>query len=933
MIFSRDRSGSRPTRGSAPAQPPPAGPGLAQLLRGGTRLPPEQDELLAKGFREGLDFYRSYNESRLELAFEAFDPEMRNALFELLFLLHVNDEGLARIAYTASRQDYSSGLGRPVETSEVVSLHVQGAPSGVKGLEGLSPTLQGPFRSFIRQQFGRDLPPAPPGQSCQVLCLQSIGSIGTIGHKSRASDLDLQVVYDPFPFVFDVEAWSDEALSTALRETHTWWQRRMLGKLGLKPADMKQPEVRREVSLQATRQVQQAFPHVYRALVIQKGSYQEVYDAKGSRLRRSLAAEMMNLIWFHNRIAQAREVQAREKLLRRRFGLIQKYLGEKYPTAEIYLFAMPIESYRAGKYASSLEFKESSGSAYELILNYDTLMPGIQFLPTLPTHFLLPDAVNNQPRVYEHLMKQVAFRQLGQFDAVLPMLVDLGATPELDADYVMRHGRAVYWEAFKASSGNLPKATLNLHRYEMLLDARLRKTIIQMIKHPECLDGLISGKGGNGRNFEADGVPARALLDMENDHPHLRFDPWWLRFKALKVAFGEPQGVEGLAPAEREEVSRILDLAFALHVRISDVFTKPGDRRAFETHRERVLLDFLQQAFPPRTGKRTFIEHIFAGDVSAVNAFEEQLRTVFRKSLTRVQEKMPRAEENLFAREDDEVRLWKHYYEQNFEPRPNMVQRTIMHQLKYPRGRLQVGHYPGRGWQFKSLQRESRVGKRFDTFGILDHLPDEVVLVEGTAFLIGLTHCIINGYYGIVNKGTLKERRTVLELDSRHLDMGNWTDNNYACVRPDHIDRIMDRILEFFPYEHHEYTDYLHQDRRIKRVFLFLNLWKFGRLSILYRDNLSTWFCDEFDHPALHKQAEAYHKAPGKLFAAPELHETLDRFLVDKRLYVNEVELATWVNPNSVTTPHSATSFVQKEKELAEAFHDTIVGHQPNTGG
>ena len=88
----------------------------------------------------------------------------------------------------------------------------------------------------------------------------------------------------------------------------------------------------------------------------------------------------------------------------KRLALIQKYIEDKFPKAEIYMFGMSLDMYRAGRYMSSLDFKESSGSAYELILNYETLMPGIQFTPGVPAHFCFPTAVNNDRQSRRILM-------------------------------------------------------------------------------------------------------------------------------------------------------------------------------------------------------------------------------------------------------------------------------------------------------------------------------------------------------------------------------------------------------------------------------------------------------------------------------------------------------------------------------------------------
>ena len=125
---------------------------------------------------------------------------------------------------------------------------------------------------------------------------------------------------------------------------------------------------------------------------------------------------------------------------------------------------------------------------------------------------------------------------------------------------------------------------------------------------------------------------------------------------------------------------------------------------------------------------------------------------------------------------------------------------------------------------------------------------------------------------------------------------------------------------------------WLRVDPAYKRAFFLVvgvNLLAFGRLSILYRDNLNTWYCDEIDHPELHKQADALSQNADKLLSAPELNETFDRFMVNQKLFVDEVDLKAWVNPNSVDSKHSPFQSELKEKELGESFREYILKTHP----
>ena len=933
------RGPQQPQSPASRRKPAPQPRGLAALLERGVKLQPEREAQLRKGMEDGLAFYNRCNESRLEQAFGAFDPEMRHALFELMFLLHVNDPQLSEITYTAYMKDNTAGIPRYLKFQRTRNFHMEGAPHGVRGLAALSPVFHKEFKAHIKKQFGRPVPVLPDAE-CPIVCLQSIGSIGTVGHKSGESDLDLQVVYDLNPRVPDVSDWDDDAFREALKADHAAWLEGYKAEHEISDDYLKILEIRQELSAQSARYLTGKYPRLYRYLIQEGNDYnEELKQARGPAMRLGLVSELMLVVESHARLAWAERTRRQEVLLIERVGRIQDYVREKYHRTEIYLFTCALDLYRAGQYTSSLEFKESSGSAYELMLNYETLMPGIQFTPTVPSHFAFPDIVNNDAGFYGRLETYIRFGALEIYREAAPMLVDMGHTPDLDETYVGQHRGAVYWEAFKAASGNLPKATLNLLRYEMLLDKRFLKTIVQMLKEPKAIDRFIAPRPESTQAMkealedQSGGVPGWVLLELEAGHPSLLHDPWWLRYKALKTGFGEEAGVPGLEPAERKQLSSCVDLAFALHIRISDVFTKPGDTRKLNSNRELVLKDFLAYAFPPGTEKRRYLEHIFAGEVRAVNRFESELRANFRMSLERTQQKIEAFDLGGLRRGSDEVKLWHHYYEENFEPKPNVVQRTIMNHLKVSRDRLRLGYKIGEGWFFTSIQRESGVGKRFDTFGVLNHLPEEVTVVEGSSFLAGLANCLINGYYGIINEGSLKESRTVLELDATQLTTGDQLDDAAAYVGRGHIDRMLERIMAFFPYGYHHYMDFLRQDRRIRKVFVFLNLWKFGRLSILYRDNLNTWYCDEYDHPELKQSAEALRKDHKAMVNAAPVHETLERFLRTHAVDVGEVDLATWVNPNSTETARPISDVAFKEDLLATAFNNAIVNLHPSKGG
>lgn len=927
--FLKPQAAEAPKRPAAPAVPPAAEApraGLAALLRQPIQMAPEREQVLREGLKQGLEFFEHFNESRLQLAFGSFDPDMKKALYEVLFLLHVNPPAFKEYKFTGIELERTGGVVREKPFEATADLYVEGAPHGVEGIDRLSGVFAAAFNEHIRATFGIPITPVSTFGYNPIVSIHSLGSIGTLGHKSRASDLDLQVQYELEPFLVDAQGQTDITLREALVAEIKAAVNRLRAERGLPESALQDPRQREPLQREASQQTAKSYPHLYRYLITRDRNYgEDLAGPNGPALRTQLVGEMIQLLKRASRLARAEELSRLEALLQEKLKRIQKYLGVRYPNVEIYLFSCSNDDYRRGHHGSTLTNKEASGSAYELILNYETLMPGIQITPMVPSHFVLPKIINNDQAMYDRMVDYIRFGLVDLFKDVRKRLVNLGPTPDLPLQYVARHSGAVYWEAFKASSGNLPKAILNLFRYEMLLDKRYLKTNIQIIKDPTYLNQFITPKPADvtvelEQMMEEDtGIPPWALLEMEAKFPLLLQDPWWQRYKALKTAFGEKNGVEGMDEREHRRISKIIDMAFALHVRISDVFTKPGDTRPFDTYRERVLIEFLKRAFPPISQKRKFLEHLFIGEVRSVNEFEREMRDLFKSCLKRVNQKI-NAMQIQGQSNQKEFEIWYHYYQQNFEPGANVVPRTILKHLMVARGRMQVGYRLNEGWFFQSIQRESKVGKRFDTFGYLDHLPEEVMLREKSTFLAGLADMVLNGYYGVLNQGTLKETRTVIEFDAKFMDLGNRVDNTLAYVRPDNVHRILNIVMELFRYRPYNYLDCITKKREVTELLLLLNLVKYGRLSALYRDNLNTWYVEEWEHPELHNRAHNLRASFKTLITAKPLHITLAKFFKSKEINLSRIALRAWVNPHSVDTSHSAQQVVLKEKELADQF-------------
>ena len=322
----------------------------------------------------------------------------------------------------------------------------------------------------------------------------------------------------------------------------------------------------------------------------------------------------------------------------------------------------------------------------------------------------------------------------------------------------------------------------------------------------------------------------------------------------------------------------------------------------------------------------------FIGDVQSVSIFEEDLRGIFLKTVERIQEKVKEVI-TLDDKTTKEFEIWHHYYMHSFKPGPNVVQKSILNHLQIPRGRLQIGFIQKKGWFFRSLQKGLSVGKRFES-SILTLLPEEITLTDNTLFLKGLVYCVINGYYGIFNKGMLNETKTEVEYDLKHTNLGSKNDNQLAFVRPDQIERIMKQINDLFTDKKVSYLDCIQTERSISELMIFLNLLKYGRISVLYRDNLNTIYVDQFDIPKFEENIEAYIGTYAKMLQSKPMHILLRKFLQSRKIDIKKVKLKAWVNSNCVETAHAVTKTEAKESDLSEHFHSIIMKvHASQPGG
>ena len=929
-------------------------------------LSKEEKNELSKAVEDGQSFFSNFNRSRMELAFSIFSEDMKMALFEVIFFLHVNDPKYEEHVFPCTRIEKVHGVKKEVEVEEVASLYVRDSPAGVVGISKMSAVFKDEFMNYAQNVLGHMI--QEEKGFLPIYSVASLGSIGTVGHKETASDLDLQVQYELEPFLYNKNSMSDVALKDRSNALINYFTKKyqIVKKIPIK--SLADKSIRSKLIAVGHRNYKNRFPLLYDYLFQKK---QQIVNGlhNEKETKANLLDEILTMHQLYSKLCLKKERMQKEALLKEKIQKIQKYVQQKFPKAEVYLFAYSNDDYRDGKHGTTLESKEASGSAYELILNYEVLMPGIQFTPMIPIHFLMPGSVNsNRPR-YESLVDKIRYGFIDIYNQQRTRLVDLGSTPPLTSEYMAAHSGAMYWESFKASSGNLQKALLNLLRLEMLFDQRFNTSIIELVKNPRRLDKFVGGviipedeiqeeykdydfdeidveiidefyddfgiveiqdKDDGykddvlGEEDNPEGMSIEQIFRLEERFPSLRQDPWWLRYKALKIGFG-PQNENVEDEEEKLLISRVIDLGFALHVRVSDIFINIRENRKPETYREKFLAAFLEKAFT--SSKRRMLEHISTGEVQSVIKFEEDLKYLFQRSMDRVQ-----AYVEAYGGEDktnqDENRIWFHYYQKNFDPPKNVIRRDILSHLKVPRGRLQLGINKKRRWFFRSIQKSTLGGNQYDSLGNLNHLPDEVDLFEHESFMHGIAHCILNGYYGVINKGTLRETRTHLEYAVAHTEIGKVSADRYAFIRPDIVDRLVDRIDKAFPPQEYDFRDCIYKDKEITNVFICLNLLEYGRASFMYRDNLKNWYVDEVDHPPVEKAAMELYQKEDLILHSKHIQNTIKDFFtkhgIDFDKITKENGLWFWVNPNSVTTFHSADKFRQKEDHLAKKFGEAV---------
>ncbi|MBT4637408.1 MAG: hypothetical protein HOC09_01175, partial [Deltaproteobacteria bacterium] len=122
---------------------------LYDQLHKSIKLDEKRQKELSQAVEEGIEFFHDFNDARMELAFSLFSEDMKKALFEVIYFLHVNDQKYEEHSFISTRIEKVHGVPKEVEYEETVSLYVKNAPAGVVGIGELSPIFRDQFDKFV----------------------------------------------------------------------------------------------------------------------------------------------------------------------------------------------------------------------------------------------------------------------------------------------------------------------------------------------------------------------------------------------------------------------------------------------------------------------------------------------------------------------------------------------------------------------------------------------------------------------------------------------------------------------------------------------------------------------------------------------------------------------------------------------------------------
>ncbi|NQU64184.1 MAG: hypothetical protein HQ517_07880, partial [SAR324 cluster bacterium] len=149
---------------------------LIDQLQKSIKLDQDKQKGLHQAVEEGIDFFQNFNDSRMKLAFSLFSEDMKKALFEVIFFLHVNDKKYEEHSFIATRIEKVHGVPKEVDYEETLSLYVENVPAGVIGIGELSPIFRDQFDKFVHIELDSIII-----EESGYAPFYSIASLGSIG--------------------------------------------------------------------------------------------------------------------------------------------------------------------------------------------------------------------------------------------------------------------------------------------------------------------------------------------------------------------------------------------------------------------------------------------------------------------------------------------------------------------------------------------------------------------------------------------------------------------------------------------------------------------------------------------------------------------------------------------------------------------------------
>jgi len=266
LKFIRSQKEKKSQASSAPKTPT----GLEALFKNQITLNEESLNSLKSGLEHGLDHFNRFNENRLQLAFKSFDESMKIALYEIIYLLHVNEPFLENISFkTKKNENY-----KEIEIKHDFNLYLKDAPCGVAGIDTLPDLFKDQFEDHILKVF--DQKNIPKSTESPVTGIFSIGSIGTIGHKHLSSDLDLEILYRLTAFKVDTSGWNDQVFTNALQEEMNYFIQIIKKQQGIATDRRVNPELKNKLKRVALEKTNKKYPYLYAHLLSKKHNYLDV---------------------------------------------------------------------------------------------------------------------------------------------------------------------------------------------------------------------------------------------------------------------------------------------------------------------------------------------------------------------------------------------------------------------------------------------------------------------------------------------------------------------------------------------------------------------------------------------------------------------------------------------------------------------------------